>query len=84
MCGTLSKAFEKSKKIASICFSSDSVFANCFNELCFARSSCSESVLTVGKYVVMCQMVHSNTVDNVLKHFTADGCERNRSVIISF
>jgi hypothetical protein len=28
----------------------------CYDELCFTRSSCSEFVLTVGKYVVMCQM----------------------------
>ena len=33
----------------------------------------SESVLTVGKYVVICQMVHDITVDNVFKHFAADG-----------
>ena len=40
-----------------------------FVKKCFTRSPCSESVLTVGKYAVICQMVHDITV---FKHFAAD------------
>lgn len=56
------------------------VVAN-YDELFFTRSSCSKFVLTVGKYVGMYQMVHGITVDIVFRHFAADNCERNGSVI---
>ena len=52
-------------------------------KLCLARTSFTEAMLSIVKYIIDVEMTHYLRADDVFHHLRSDRCQRNRAIVAS-